>query len=232
MFRLGDIKKWIMQTFRKIIPFWIKVSGKNEPLSRVFGFDRGTPIDRWYIERFLEEEKKWICGKVLEVSEKKYSMKFGENVDSIDVLHAVPGNQQATMIADLCDRAALPQNVFDCFICVQTFHVIYDIASALKGAFQLLKPGGVLLATMPGISQISRYDMDRWGDYWRFTEASVRGMLGDVFGAENLDIKVYGNVLTCSAFLYGAGAKELKKKVLEYNDPDYQLLIGVKAQKA
>ncbi|MFN8202224.1 MAG: hypothetical protein U0S48_06650 [Solirubrobacteraceae bacterium] len=45
---------------------------------------------------------------------------------------------------------------------------------------------------MPCISQISRYDMDRWGGFWRFTGAGASRLFGAVFGAGAVEIAEYG----------------------------------------
>ena len=106
---------------------------------------------------------------------------------------------------------------------------IYDVKAAVAHTFRALKPGGVVLATLPGISQICRYDMEQWGDYWRFTDASVRRLFGDVFGADNVSVETYGNVLAVNAFLQGLPSSELRPEELDFNDPDYQLSICVRA---
>ncbi|EFK95345.1 glycosyl transferase family 2 [sediment metagenome] len=136
------------------------------------------------------------------------------------------------MVGNLATGEGIPEAAFDCMIITQTYQMIYDVASAVFWTYSALKPSGILLATLPGISQISRYDMDRWGDYWRFTDTSARRLFYDVFGEENVTIETYGNVLTAIAFLHGLSAKELRKKELSYHDPDYQLLITVRAVKA
>ncbi|MEK8015403.1 MAG: methyltransferase domain-containing protein [Candidatus Parabeggiatoa sp.] len=202
------------------------------PVSRVFGLDRGLPIDRFYIEAFLQTYAKNIQGTVLEIGEAVYTRQFGgERVTHSHVLHAVSGNPKATLVGDLATREGIPTETFDCMILTQTFLVIYDVQRAIANCYAALKPGGVLLATFPGISQISRYDMDRWGDYWRFTDASARRLFGDVFGHEQVTITTYGNVLVACAFLQGLAAQDLKPKELSYHDPDYQLLITVRAEK-
>ena len=88
----------------------------------------------------------------------------------------------ATVIGDLTDTATLPADAFDCFICAQTFQYTFEICKAVEGAHHLLKPGGVLLATVPGISQISRQDADSFGEYWRFTTDAI-GRLFPPFSA-------------------------------------------------
>jgi len=95
----------------------------------------------------------------------------------------------------------------------------------------MLKKDGVVLATVPGICQISRYDMDKWGDYWRFTDLSIKKAFEEIFGKDNIEVKTYGNVLTAISFLHGISAEELSYDELFYKDPDYQIIIGIKAVK-
>jgi len=205
---------------------------RNVPVSRVFGLDRGIPIDRYYIERFLEGQASHIRGRVLEISDSHYSKKYGENVERFEVLYPTADNVKATVIGDLTDMSTLPVEIIDCFICTQTFNFIFDVEKAVRGAHQLLKPGGVLLATVAGLCQISRYDMDRWGDYWRFTTASVQRVFEQVFG-DDLKVNSYGNVLAACALLQGVAVEDIPKPaLLDDNDPDYQVVITVVARKA
>lgn len=200
-----------------------------EPVSRRFGFDRGTPVDRYYIERFLSRHSECIRGHVLEVADNTYTRQFGHGVEMSEVLHATGEIGGATIVGDLCRHESLPHGVIDCFICTQTLHVIYDLNLAVRGASRLLRPGGVLLATLPGISQVSRYDMDRWGDFWRLTQAAAMRLFGDVFGQNNVMIETYGNVAAACAFLQGLAAEELRAGQLDHQDSDYPVVIAVKA---
>jgi hypothetical protein len=201
-----------------------------KPLSTSFGFDRGTPVDRYYIESFLEKNRADIKGSVLEIAESSYSKQFGANVTSFEVLHVQEG-RQVTIVGDLTSKASLPADNIDCFICTQTFNFIYDFKTAIEGAYHLLKPGGVLLATLAGATQISAYDAQRWGDYWRFTSQSAAKVFGEVFGEDNITVTSYGNVLTCTAILHGMAVEELTKDELEYQDPVYPIIIAVRAVK-
>ncbi len=207
---------------------WLQLRN-TEPVSRKFGMDRGTPVDRYYIENFLDENKALIRGNVLEIAESAYSKKFGRDISKYEVLHTKEG-RNVTIVGDLTNMATLPENRIDCFICTQTLNFIYDIKAAIKGAHFLLKPGGTLLATIAGISQISRYDMDRWGDYWRFTTLSAKRIFEEVFGNE-VEVNSYGNVLAATAFLQGIATEELTIEELDYKDDDYQVLITIIAKK-
>jgi SAM-dependent methyltransferase len=200
------------------------------PIGGDFGWERGTPIDRYYIESFLAQDAGDIRGRSLEFADNKYTIRFGgERITRSDVLHTVPGNPKATLVGDLAAGAGIPSSAFDCMILTQTLLYIFDLKETVVKIRNALRPGGVALVTVPGISQISRYDMDRWGDYWRFTDASARRLFGDAFGPENVTVVIYGNVLAACAFLQGLAVHEIRKEELDYRDADYQLTIGVRA---
>ena len=202
------------------------------PVSRIFGIDRGACIDRYYIEKFLHQYCADITGCVLEVADAQYTKKFGgEQITRSEVLHAAPGNPHATIVGDLATGRNIPTETFDCLLLTQVFPFIYDLEGALATSYRALKPKGVLLATLCGISQISRYDMDRWGDYWRFTDASARRLFETVFAPEDITIETHGNVLAACSFLHGLASEELKSFELDYCDPDYQIIITVRAKK-
>lgn len=202
-----------------------------QPISRVFGLDRGKPIDRYYIERFLATHSSAIKGRVLEIADDAYTRQFGgAKVTRSDVLH-VDNVPEATIVADLTRADHLPSDTFDCIILTQTLLVIYDIHAALRTVHRLLKPNGVLLATVPGIAKISRYDAERWGDYWRFTAYSARRMAGEVFADANIQVQAHGNVLAAIALLHGLAQQDLTQAELDYHDPDYHLVVTIRAVK-
>lgn len=168
----------------------------------------------------------------MEVGDPGYTRMFGSGqVDRSDVLHAIPGNSAATLVGDLATGQGIPIGVFDCMILTQTLPFIYGLEAAVATAHAALADGGVLLATFPGISQVSRYDMDRWGDYWRLTDASASRLFGDVFGPANVKVVTFGNVLAACALLQGLATQELKRTELDFRDDDYQVVIGVRAVK-
>ena len=154
-------------------------------------------------------------------------MRFGgDRVVRSDVLHYSSGNPNATIIADLTQADNIPSNSFDCIILTQTLQFIYRFGAAIDTLHRILKPGGVLLITSHGISQISRSDMNNWGEYWRFTSLSLRKAFGEVFPDSHITIKAYGNVLAATGFLHGLTAGEFRKEELDYQDPDYEMIIG------
>ena len=203
-----------------------------KPVRNAFGFGHGQCIDRYYIENFLDRHATDIHGHVLEISNNNYTRRFGgQAVSHSDVLHVTPGNLRATIIADLTDAKHIQSDSFDCIILTQTLQFIYDIRAALRTLHRILKPGGVLLVTFHGISQIARYDMESWGEYWRLTTLSSRRLFLEVFPENSVTVQAFGNVLTAIALLHGLVSAELRKEELDYHDPDYELLITVRAVK-
>jgi glycosyltransferase involved in cell wall biosynthesis len=203
------------------------------PVSRRFGWDRGgLPVDRYYIERFLQEHASDIAGHVLEVRDDAYTRRFGgTNVTRSDVVHPTADNEKATIVADLTSADQIPSNTFDCIILTQVLPFILDVPAAVRTLHRILRPGGVVLASVPGISQIVRYDMDRWGDYWRFTSLSARRLFECGFPEGDVRVEAHGNVLAATAFLQGLSSRDLRPDELDYTDPDYEVLITVRAMK-
>jgi SAM-dependent methyltransferase len=213
---------------------WVRFGSlrRLRPISSTWGSERGQPIDRYYIERFLATHRSDIRGHVLEVGTNKYTRQFGEDkVIRGDVLHVSEDRPEVTLIADLTHADHIPALTFDCVILTQTLQVIFDLSAALATVHRILKPGGVVLATVPGISKISRYDMERWGHYWSFTTHSCRRLFEAFFPAANVAVGAHGNVLVAISFLHGLANEELHPKELGYVDPDYQLLITARAVK-
>jgi len=135
------------------------------------------------------------------------------------------------MIGDLQTGEGVPTETFDCMILTQTLQFIYDMRAAVQTLHRSLRPGGVVLVTGTGISQLSRYDMDRWGEYWRFTSLSAKRMFEEVFGPDAVTIRCYGNVLAATALLQGIAADELKNSELNVVDEDYEVVITIMAVK-
>ena len=171
-----------------------------------------------------------VRGRVLEVAESTYTGWYGgDRVTSSDVLFAAEGSANATIVGDLTTGDGIPDSAFDCFICTQTLQFIYDVRAAVAGTRALLAPGGVLLATLPGISQISREDMRAWGDWWRFTARSAERLFVETYGSENVEVRRHGNVAAAAGFLYGLAAEELDTRQLESSDADFHFLLTVRA---
>jgi glycosyltransferase involved in cell wall biosynthesis len=201
------------------------------PFSKNFGYDRGGPIDRYYIEGFLKDSAGSVQGRVLEIGDNEYTLRYGkENVVKSEILHVNDKNPNATIIGDLSDAPQIPDDSFDCIILTQTLHLVYDYKSVIQTCYRILKPGGSLLLTVPGITPI---DYGEWGNtwYWSFTGQAMTKILAEYFSKDLTKVNTYGNVYVAAAFLYGIGLPEINKEMLEYHDPQMQVIVTVRAQK-
>jgi hypothetical protein len=204
---------------------------RTRPVDVMYGRGRGRPIDRYYGEAFMRRQAELIRGAVLEVGDDQYSRALGDGlVTSLDVLHAEPGNPLATIVGDLATGRGLPSHpAYDCLILYDTLQCIYDIRAAIRTSYELLRPGGSVLATFNGIAQISAYDHSRWGEYWRPTDLAVERLFGEVFGDDATHVEAHGNVLAACGLLYGLSAEEIGSRRLDVRDPLYQVCIAVRA---
>lgn len=229
-----SLKQWSrVRRIRRRLPSSIDFGDlrRTGPISRKFGFDRGTPVDRYYIEQFLSENAELITGNVLEIADSSYTRKFGVDVQNSEVLHVEQGNPSATIVGDMSLASTLPDSTFDCIVCTQTLQFIVDTRAAIENLHVSLRTNGALLVTVPGISQLSRYDMDKWGDYWRFTSLSLRHFFERVFDETSIQVKTYGNVLAAVAHLHGICLEELSVNELDLVDPDYEVIVAARAYK-
>ncbi len=193
------------------------------PFSDVYGADRGTPVDRFYIAQFLESHSSDVRGEVLEVRDPEYTQRFGgAAVTGSHILDVDTDNPKATVIADLSEKGSLPVAAFDCFILTQTLQYVNDVALAFQNAWHALVPGGVLLVSVPAMSRIDWTLSEQ--DLWRFTPAGLAHIVRTALPPCEVEVKGYGNVVTATAFLMGLAAEELGRVELRVSDPDFPLV--------
>ena len=204
---------------------------RTTPIDQNWGFERGTPIDRVYVETFIGAHAADIRGRVLEIAAPDYTNRFGRGVEKVDILMATEGNPQATIVGDLTDAPHIPDDTFDCAILTQTLQFVYDIHAAFATLHRALAPGGVLLVTVPGLTKISPPEDEAFGEWWHFTARSARRLAEEAFGEGNVEVEAFGNVLSAAGFLYGLAASDLSREELDTRDRLYEVTIGLRAVK-
>lgn len=201
-----------------------------EPFCRDYGYNRGRPVDRYYIEGFLGRHAADIQGTVLEIGERAYTEQFGTTVAESHMLH-YSNAEGATYVDDLTTGKSVPDNMYDCVIFTQTLHLIYDMKSAVETLHRILKPGGILLCTVPGITQISDNEWNpSW--YWSLSPHSAKRLFGEVFAERDLDIECHGNMLAAVSFLMGLADEELTPRELDHQDVEYPVIVAIAARKS
>jgi peptidoglycan/xylan/chitin deacetylase (PgdA/CDA1 family)/SAM-dependent methyltransferase len=200
------------------------------PISDRWGCDRGTPIDRIFIENFLQQHAEHIRGKVLEIGDARYTSKFGSSVVQSDVLDIDPTNQRANIIADLQNAPNINDGIYDCIILTQVLQYVDDVHAAVRTLHRILKPGGTLLLTVPGITPaFPGPPYERW--FWSFHRRAIQELLSPYFNSEELVIQSHGNLALSVAFLAGLAREELEPADFQHDDDNYDLVITARAFK-
>jgi SAM-dependent methyltransferase len=203
---------------------------RTTPFS-TWGASRGGSIARAYIAEFLEHHAGDIRGRALEVAGDEYIRKYGTGVTRVDILDVLPDNAKATIVADIADAPNVPDDSFDCVLITQLLSWVYDVRAPLRTAHRILRPGGVLLATTPGIARIAPVESELFGEWWHFTSMSAKRVTEEVFGEGNVEIESFGNVLAAAASLYGLGAYDVSPEELAVRDPAFELVVAIRAVK-
>lgn len=225
-----SVKKNIATIYRAInrLIYRAKIDDSERiyPLNNAFGYNRGTPVDRYYINKALGNYSNYIKGRVLEVGDNKYTKQFGkDNETDSFVLSYTQSDLPNTIVGDLTNYSTLKNQKFDAFICTQTLNFIYDFKSAINTSYKLLKEGGYFIGTVASVTSISNYDNSRWGDFWRFTPDSISRSLRDS-GFELIDIGQYGNVLAAKAIFDGFVVEDFSDvSLLDHVDSSYPVII-------
>ncbi len=206
-------------------------SRRVAPLSTFYGFERGRPVDRHFIERFLAANREVIRGRCLEVKDGAYTRRFGGGrVAESDVVDIDPRTPDVTMRGDLRRLGEVADDRYDCVILTQVLQLIDECELAVRECRRILKPGGVLLATVPALGRIDpRPGVD--GDFWRFTTAGARHLFEKVFRREDVEVRAHGNCRTGLAFWVGMAAEELGERELGFDDPDFPVVVTIRAVK-
>ena len=235
---LDRLKKILPKPVKQVLNKWrilldglksrLRMTVNVQPLSYLWGFDRGKPICRYYLEQFLDEFSSDIRGHCLEFQNPGYVPRFGGSaVSQLDILHLDDTNPKATVIADLTKPNDVPGNAFDCIVCTHVLHVIPELDKALSEMHRILKPGGVLLVAVPHISMCDPAEHE----LWRFTPEGLAVVLAKAFGAKNVTIRAYGNSLTAAGELRGLVAHEFGDTALNYCDPRFAVEVCARAYK-
>ena len=200
---------------------------RTRPFSDHYGFDRGTPIDRYYVLKFMEKYCQHITGAVLEIQSTAYTRFCGHDVRRSDSIDVDP-KHGTTYVCDLAhSQNVLASNAYDCFLLPNTLNHLEDVTNSLRHALRVVRPGGVILATAPTLTPLT----PDFSEYQRFTAAGLRELAQNTWQACEISIESYGNVLAATAALMGIASEELTATELDMNDPRYPVLITLFCRK-
>ncbi|MFQ5668582.1 MAG: hypothetical protein ACE5I7_19425 [Candidatus Binatia bacterium] len=208
------------------LPHWGNLR-RTQPFSLDFGFDRGTPIDRYYVEKFFEQNRAHIRGDVLEIQVSTYTRRDGHDVH---VAHSVDINSSVapTIVCDLASSdGVLPNERYDCFLLPSTPQHLRSLELSMRHALRVLKPGGVILATCAAFVPL----IPDGPDYWRNSAAGWAEIVQQAWSGCEVKVQSYGNCLAVVAAMLGLAIEELTPEELDVNDPRYPVVVTLWCRK-
>jgi SAM-dependent methyltransferase len=208
------------------LPEWGNMR-RLRPFSEQFGFDRGTPIDRFYLHRFLETERASITGAVLEIQVASYAERFGHDLKCVHTLD-ISSEFSPTYHCDLANAdSVIGAASYDCFLLPNTLQHLERLDDALGQALRVVKPGGVILASAANLVRLNS-DAD---DFWRLSAAGWRRTLERIWRDCIVEVRSHGNCLAAVAALYGLAVEELAPEELTFDDGRFPVLTTIKCMK-
>ena len=193
-----------------------------EPVDPIWGFGRGTPVDRLYIAEFLARHAADVRGHVLEVGSDRYVREHRARITKVDIVDVVAENPHATIIADVADVNSLPAGTFDCVVITQTLQYVRDLDAAFANLWQSLAPGGVVLLSIPALAK--RDPDEGLVDRWRLLPGGLTTLLERTCPEGEVEVVGFGNVLVAAAAVFGIAAEELTPEEIAAYDAQFPIL--------
>lgn len=154
-----------------------------------------------------------------------------EAIEDITILSLEDEEKEHYVKGNLETGEGLNEETFDCIILTNVLSCLFDVQLAVSNVGRILKKGGSVIITVPGIGHLNRVDYESYGQYWRFTPMGLSRLLEKHIPGGKISITTYGNVKTSVAFLYGLCTEDLTQEELDYRDDSYPLLIGICVEK-
>ena len=204
------------------LPRWGNLR-RTTPFSATYGFERGLPIDRYYLAKFMAAHRQLITGDVLEIQNSSYTERYGHDLTRADSFDMEP-RFTPTYLCDFahCERV-IPSDSYDCLLLQNTLTHFRELDLCLAQALRVVRPGGTILASAAGLLPLTG-DVP---DYWRMSPHGWRERLGAAWPGSTIEVAGHGNCLAAVAAQLGLAVGELTDAELDVNDPRYPVLTTV-----
>lgn len=188
------------------------------PISSDFGWSRGTPVGRYYVNKFVAEKAARLGGTILEFGESRYKACF-KTVHCYQVIDVFPG-PSVDYVCDIHDVSSVPEHHFDVIVCTQVLEHVERPVDALRQLHKLLKQDGHLICTVPFLAHIHYVPTD----FYRFSIDAICSAL-EIAGFEVLEARNSGNALVTLGSLLGFCAEDFDEKEMSVVDGIYPFNI-------
>lgn len=195
----------------------------GHPLCPFFGFLRGTPIDRHYLDAFVREFRSRIVGRTLEIGgtpETRTRHRL-TRVTRFLTVDADPASQ-ANYVGDVHTSTLFPRARFDTILAFNVLEHCRDPGRVVRNVRAWLKPGGAFLCMVPNAQRIHQVPKD----YWRPLPDALEFLTRE-FGERQF--RMYGNLTTTIASLAGASFEDVPPSYFQWHDERYPVATCVVA---
>jgi SAM-dependent methyltransferase len=204
------------------LPRWGNLR-RTIPFSAAYGFERGTPIDRHYLHRFLNVHRDLITGDVLEVQNSSYTTRYGHDLRRTETFDILP-QFSPTYLCDFArSEGIVPSASYDCVLLPNTLQHLRDLDACLRNALRVVRPGGVILASAAGLIPLT----GDTPDYWRLSPDGWREKMAIAWAGAEIEVAGHGNCLAAMAAQLGLALEELTTSELDAYDPRYPVLTTI-----
>jgi len=126
-----------------------------------------------------------------------------ERVTLYHGLDRFPLSDEVSLVGDIQNLAMISSESYDSVVCLEVLEHVPEPAAALAEIARILRPGGILVLSVPHLSRLHEVPLD----FYRYTEYGLRHLLNK-YGLEVIEIQDRGGLFTflghqASTFLLG-----------------------------
>ena len=197
----------------------------GKPFCHEFGYTRGTPIDRVFLDVFIDTIRDQVYGATLEIGGRKEdkSLYRFQNAEPFETLDVEAGSG-ADHVGDAHCITLFRPGSWDSILAFNVLEHCERPWIVVSNFLYWLRPGGMAFCVVPNAQRLHRGPRD----YWRILPDAASSLFSDF---EEVTILRYGNLLTSQAAMSGIAAEELHY-AMAYSDRDYPTVTCISARKA
>lgn len=195
------------------------------PFCPQFGSLRGTPIDRYYLDKFIAEIREEVVGNTLEIGGKKDNrLLYGVNKAAPYLTMDLAG-KGLDIIGDAHDISAVEKGSLDSVIIFNVLEHCQRPWVVVDNIYEWLKDNGQVFCMVPNAQRVHNFPKD----YWRIFPDAIDSLFARF---PHRKLYIYGNPLTTIASYMGVAAEELKAEELDAAQENYPVASCIHARKA
>jgi SAM-dependent methyltransferase len=195
------------------------------PICKRFGFSRGTPIDRYYLDKFVAQIRNRVVGATVEIGGARQNRELYRltNVSEYTAIDA-EAHDYVDVVGDAHDSSLLAPDSADSILAFNVLEHCADPWLVARNMHRWLRTGGCAFCMVPNAQRVHNFPRD----YWRPLPDGVNWLFRD-FGSRELS--QYGNPTSVIASQLGIAAEELTQAELDAQHPDYPVATCIVATK-